>query len=86
MQASDDQPAGPLLSWTPGSGMRRRELGFSVGLWLWPLPPAESFEFAVEWPLGGIGLTIVELDGAAIVAAARRSGYYWPETGQYGET
>jgi hypothetical protein len=47
---------------------------------LWPLPPAESFEFAVEWPFGGIGLTIIELDGAAIVAAAGRSAYYWPET------
>jgi hypothetical protein len=49
-------------------------------LWLWPLPPAEAFEFAVEWPFGGIGETIVELDGAAIVAAASRSASYWPET------
>ena len=57
------------------------KLGFSgFGLWLWPLPPAEGFEFAVEWPFGGIGLTITELDGAAIVAAASRSAPYWPET------
>jgi hypothetical protein len=35
----------------------------------------------VEWPFGGIGLTIIELDGAAIVAAAGRSARYWPETG-----
>jgi hypothetical protein len=78
----DEPPAAPVLSWTPGSsGMHGRELGFSAfGLWLWPLPPAESFEFAAEWPFGGIGLTIVELDGAAIVAAAGRSAYYWPET------
>jgi len=39
-------------------------------------------DHAVEWPFGGIGLTIMELDGAAIVAAARRSAYYWPETDQ----
>ena len=39
--ASADAPAGPLLSWSPGSsGMNGRELGFSgFGLWLWPLPP-----------------------------------------------
>lgn len=80
-QAHDDPPAGPLLSYQPGnSGMHGRELGFSgLGLWLWPLPPAEAFEFAVEWPFGGVGLTIIELDGAAIVAAASRSASYWPE-------
>ena len=81
-RTSDEPPVGPLLSWSPGSsGMHGRELGFSgFGLWLWPLPPAESFEFAVEWPFGGIGLTSTELDGAAIVAAASRSAPYWPET------
>jgi len=81
-QAHDDPPAGPLLSYRPGnSGMHGRELGFSgFGLWLWPLPPAEAFEFAVEWPFGGVGLSIIELDGAAIVAAASRSASYWPET------
>jgi hypothetical protein len=80
-QARDDPPAGPLLSWRPGSsGMHGREAGFSgFGLWLWPLPPAEVFEFAVEWPFGDIVLTMIELDGAAIVAAASRSAPYWPE-------
>ena len=62
--------------------MHGRELGFSgFGLWLWPLPSAETFEFAVVWPFGGIELTITELDGAAIMAAAGRSAYYWPDTG-----
>jgi hypothetical protein len=80
---ADDPPAGPLLGWAPGSGgMHGRELGFSYfGLWLWPLPPAEPFEFAVEWPFGGIDLTFAEFDGAAIVAAAGRSARYWPATG-----
>ena len=83
-RARDDPPAGPLLSWRPGSsGMHGREVGFSgFGLWLWPLPAAEVFEFAAEWPFGGIGLTIIELDGAPIAAAASRSGSYWPETEQ----
>jgi hypothetical protein len=61
----------------------REEMGLSrSGLWLWPLPPAEPFEFAAEWLLGGIELTIAGVDGAAIAAAATRSAYYWPETGQ----
>lgn len=81
--ASDEPPAGPLLTHWPGhGGMHGRELGFSgFGLWLWPLPPAEAVEFAVEWPFGGIELTMAELDGAAIVAAAGRSGSYWPDSG-----
>jgi hypothetical protein len=68
IQTSDDPPAGPLLSWSPGgSGDTRRgdgEVSFShFGPWPWPLPPGETFEFAVEWAFGGIDLTIVELDG-----------------------
>ncbi|MER5645592.1 hypothetical protein [Streptosporangium sp. NPDC002524] len=79
-RSSGDQPAGPLLSWSPtGAGVRGNEFAFShFGLWLWPLPPAEDFEFAVEWPLGGIELSSTELDGAAIVSAAGRSARYWP--------
>jgi hypothetical protein len=79
----DDPPAGPLLGWVPGNGgMHGRELGFSfLGLWLWPLPPAGPFEFAVEWPFGGIDLTFAKLDGAAIVATAGRAARYWPLNG-----
>lgn len=80
----EEPPEAPLLMWWPGgSGVRGGggDLGFNhFGLWLWPLPPAEHFEFAVEWPFGGIGLTFAELDGAAIVAAASRPFYYWPES------
>lgn len=80
--ASGEPPAGPLLSWQPGSSSSHsRHLNFSgFGLWLWPLPPAETFEFAAEWPFAGVDLSIVELDGAAIVAAAARSATYWPES------
>jgi hypothetical protein len=82
---SDEPPVGPLPSWSSGSsgGTRRggEEVGFSdFGLWLWPLPPGETFEFAVEWPFGGIDLTIVEPDGTAIAAAAGRSAHYWPDS------
>jgi hypothetical protein len=82
--AGAEPPTGPLLSWQPGgSGGGRRSGGeysfLQFGLWLWPLPPAAEFEFAVEWPFAGIGLTIVGLDGAAIASAARRSAPYWPD-------
>ncbi len=82
-RSADQPPTGPLLSLWPGSsGMHGRpDVAFRrFSLWLWPLPPAEAFEFAAEWPAGRIELTIAELDGAAIVAAASRSAPYWPET------
>jgi hypothetical protein len=78
----DAAPDGPLLSWWPtGSGTRGGgELGFSrFGMWLWPLPPAESFELAAEWPAANLELSFTQFDGAAIVAAAARPTYYWPE-------
>jgi hypothetical protein len=53
-----------------------------VGLWLWPLPPPEKIEFAVEWPFARIGLTMVDVDGAAIVSAAERSVRYWPDSSE----
>ncbi|MET1074697.1 MAG: hypothetical protein ABWY11_18770 [Umezawaea sp.] len=73
-------PPGPVLSWTPfGSGGRSVQINHtSHGLWLWPLPPPEPLEFAVEWPFGGIDLTIVELDGRLITEAAGHSEPYWP--------
>jgi hypothetical protein len=73
-----------MLTWSPSSSGGGRgggqEIGFHhFGLWLWPSPPPETFEFAVEWPAGGIGLTVVTLDGAAIEEAAARSAPYWPD-------
>lgn len=82
-QPRGEPPTGPLLSLRPGGGSMhsRPDVAFrSFELWLWPLPPAEALDFAVEWPFGGIELTITELDGAAIVAAASRSARYWPES------
>ncbi len=79
---ASEPPTGPVLAWTPFGGGGRsggQDFGLTThGLWLWPLPPAEPIEFAVEWPFGGIDLTIVELDGAELTAAAERSAPYWP--------
>ncbi|RBQ15541.1 hypothetical protein DP939_34770 [Spongiactinospora rosea] len=83
-----DPPSPPRLSLLFG-GVSMRSGGEDaavslVGLWLWPLPPAETFELAAEWPAGGVELSIVSVDGAAIVAAARRSVPYWPEDAESG--
>ncbi|PZG19460.1 hypothetical protein [Nonomuraea aridisoli] len=77
-----EPPAGPRLSWQPTGGAIRvgQEMHVSLAtLWLWPLPPAQDVEFAVEWPLGGVELAFAPLDGAAVVAAAQRVEPYWPE-------
>jgi hypothetical protein len=79
-----DPPPGPQLSLLlPGVSARSDDEDSSVttmGLWLWPSPPRDTFEFAVEWPAGGIELSIVRLDGAAIVDAAHQVIPYWPES------
>jgi hypothetical protein len=74
------EPDGPVLTLTPASSGGRGwgRMFHSVGLWLWPLPPAETLEFAVQWPVGGIVETIVELDGTAIAEASARSQLTWP--------
>ncbi|MFD9946863.1 hypothetical protein ACFWYW_00380 [Nonomuraea sp. NPDC059023] len=80
---SSAPPPGPQVSWLlPGMSMRSGpdDSGVIVaGLWLWPLPPAEPFELAVEWPAGGVELAFAEVDGAAITSAAGRSLPYWPD-------
>jgi hypothetical protein len=73
-------PNVPVRSGWPGGAGRLGGGQVDVngfGLWLWPLPPAETFEFAAEWPAGGIELAIIELDGRAINAAAERSVDFW---------
>ncbi|MGJ6967625.1 hypothetical protein ACSDR0_37465 [Streptosporangium sp. G11] len=79
-----DPPPAPRLSWLLGGVSMRsgdEDAGvITMGLWLWPPPPRDTFELAVEWPAGGIELSIAVLDGAAIVSAAERSVPYWPDS------
>jgi hypothetical protein len=79
-----DPPSAPRLSLLLGGvSMRSGDDDASVitmGLWLWPSPPRETFELGVEWPAGGIELSIIVLDGAAIVSAAEQSVPYWPDS------
>lgn len=80
-QWRDQEPDGPLLTQHGGGGSGSdRFATSSSSLWLWPLPPAEPFDFVVAWPALGVGLTRVELPGGGIVEAASRAGLLWPDT------
>lgn len=70
-----EEPRPPVLRAYGGLGHDRGSewLDFSEPLWLWTLPPAQTFQLAVEWPIAGIPETRVSIDGAAIVEAARQS-------------
>lgn len=69
-----EQPEGPVLHQHGGGGNgSRSEYTINHHLWLWPLPPAGPFDLVVQWQDQGIEETRVELDGAAIVAAAADS-------------
>lgn len=46
--------------------------------WIWPLPEAGTIRVSCEWPLVGIPLSTVEVDGAAIVEAAAHTVPLWP--------
>ncbi|MEV7907677.1 hypothetical protein [Streptomyces anulatus] len=74
------RPEGPILDHRGGGGGSggARSATSRWNLWLWPLPPPETFEFAVEWPAFGVPLTFTEIDGATIAAAAGRARPYWP--------
>ncbi|MEO3813021.1 hypothetical protein ABGB17_28800 [Sphaerisporangium sp. B11E5] len=75
------RPDHPVLRFDGGGGGSGASDDVATGhwsLWLWPLPPPERFEFAVEWPSCGVPLTFTALDGQAIVAAAGRARPFWP--------
>ncbi|MFC6081107.1 hypothetical protein [Sphaerisporangium aureirubrum] len=75
------RPDGPILQYSGGGGSSRNNNDFASSgwsMWLWPLPPPEPFEFAVEWPAFGVPLIFTEIDGAPINAAAARARPFWP--------
>jgi hypothetical protein len=49
-------------------------------LWLWPAPPAETFDLVVEWPAFGIDETRTSIDGATITEAAGNAFPHWPDS------
>jgi hypothetical protein len=77
----EKEPEGPVLMERGGGGGGR---SWNFGYWLWPLPPPGPLRVVVEWPIAGIPLTDVELDGAALAAAAADVDVLWPGDGPSG--
>ena len=76
----DAEPEGPLFFQHGGGGGSSGGglVDMQPGYWLWPLPPAGPIKVSCEWPVVGIALSTVEIDGAALVAAAERVVRLWP--------
>jgi hypothetical protein len=74
----EERPPGPVLMPRGGGGGGRR---WDVSFWLWPLPAADPFAIAVEWPARGIALTQVDVATAPLVEAAARAEELWPDGG-----
>jgi hypothetical protein len=72
------EPSGPVLMQRGGGGGDRR---YDVRFWVWPLPPAGSFAFVVEWPSEGIELTRHQIDAGQIIEAAANAEELWPGVG-----
>jgi hypothetical protein len=66
----------PILQSRGGGGTSHSQLFW---WWVWPLSPARPLEFICQWPVYGIGITRVGIDGQVILDAARRGVQLWPE-------
>ncbi|MGW7535994.1 hypothetical protein [Amycolatopsis sp. NPDC054798] len=61
--ASEPEPPVLLTLGGPGYHIDGMNIRSEENLWLWPAPPAETFDFTVEWPAFGIPLTTTTIDG-----------------------
>jgi hypothetical protein len=61
-----------VLVLSPGGGGGSSER-YEQTYWLWPLPPDGAVQIVCEWPAHGIPVTTLDVDGAAVLAAAKRS-------------
>jgi hypothetical protein len=70
----ETRPTGSVLVQAGGGGGQSGE-GFATmrpACWLWPLPEPGTLQLSVEWPVVGIPLSTVEIDGGQLGAAADR--------------
>lgn len=70
------EPDGPLFFVCKGGGSPGM---WNWNLWMWPLPPAGPLNIVAVWPVHGIDLTRIEVDGSQLVEAAGRALELWPE-------
>jgi hypothetical protein len=72
---SPTRPDAPVLRADTGGGS---QFHFRHNIYVWPLPPGGPMTVVVQWLDRGIPETFTELDGAAIVEAARDAREIWP--------
>jgi hypothetical protein len=72
-------PQGPVLQPRGGGGGGGNS--WTLGLWLWPLPPPGTIDFVCEWPAEKIPETRVAVETAPLLEAAARAETLWPEEG-----
>lgn len=72
---TDADIRGPVLE-----GLGRPDVfmdAWSREFWVWPTPPAPSFEIGVEWIARGISETVTSFDSAELIAAGLRARRLW---------
>lgn len=74
--SSDEEP--PLAPVLKGVGSKWESRGSDWlrahrQLWLWPLPPRETFQFVVHEPVSGVSAARVSVDGVAISRASEHA-------------
>lgn len=74
-------PSGPVLFQNGGGGGQSSgtSVTWSLGYWLWPLPPEGPFRLYAEWPVAAISMTYAEIDAAVLREAAGRAEKLWSD-------
>jgi hypothetical protein len=75
----EETPSAPVLVRRGGGGGQSSgtSISWSIGFWLWPLPPPGALQVYCEWPVAGIALAAAELDTAPLLDAAARAERIW---------
>ncbi len=71
-----EDTGGLMLRQEGGGGTNRR---WDWDFWVHPLPPDGPVILVASWLERGVGETMAELDGTAILEASRRSVILWPD-------
>jgi hypothetical protein len=75
----EETPSAPLLVRRGGGGGQSSgtSISWSIGFWLWPLPPPGQLQVYCEWPVAGIALAAAQLDTEPLLGAAARAERIW---------
>ena len=72
---TDADVRGPVLDGVGRPSVYKDE--WTQDFWVWPTPPAPSFDIAVQWTARNIGETITTIDACELEAASTHAGPLW---------